>query len=178
MRLSSLFLAAACSLFVSCSSVRDIELQVFGSPQQNTNTKGSKGRVVYVRAYPLVGEASVDGFWQAPFKALWVDDAQPKLDGIKFGGDRVECEVLPPSSSAEIENAAATADLKGVPGEVTHIGVLAMFRNCDPPHGRLVLTKDEADDGPVYIVVDEQNQMANSLQRHPELKQAQEKEPQ
>ena len=178
MRPSLLFFAALCGAFASCSSIRDIDLRVIGNPQQNTSIKGSPGRVVYVRAYPLVGQASVAGFYQAPFSSLWVDDARPEIQGIQFGGDYVECDVLPPASSAESKSIAPTVALKGVPGEVTHIGVLAMFRNCEPPHGRLVLTKDEAADGPVYIVVDKQDHKANSLQKHADLQQAEEKESQ
>ena len=178
MRPSLLFFAALCGAFASCSSIRDIDLRVVGNPQQNTSIKDRPGRVVYVRAYPLVGQASEVGFYQAPFGSLWVDDARPEIQGIKFGGDYVECDVLPPASIAESEAKASKVELKGVPGEVTHIGVLAMFRNCEPPHGRLVLTKDEAADGPVYIVVDKQDHKANSLQKHADLQQAEEKESQ
>ena len=158
MKRSLLFLLALSSGFASCNSVRDIALRVSGDEGQNARTKG-KGRVVYVRAYPLVGERSKAAFEKADFGQLWVDE--PKVDQMVLNGDIVPFEVMPSDGGGDAN--AVDSTLKGVAAEVTHIGVLAMFRNCKPPFHKIVMTKDEAEDNLIVIWVNEENFRMNEL---------------
>ena len=107
MKPSLLLLLALSSAFASCNSVRDIALRVSGDEGQNARTKG-KGRVVYVRAYPLVGERSKAAFEKADFGQLWVDE--PKVDQMVLNGDIVPFAVMPSEGGGDANAVDLLAD--------------------------------------------------------------------
>jgi type VI secretion system VasD/TssJ family lipoprotein len=160
MKITNFFLLAASAALSGCSSMADIEIALRGSDRQNRSEAGD-GNVVSVRIYRLKGEPAKEAFLRASFSQLW---SQNSAEGMALDGDVLSLDVVP-SDSLLATSGEGLPVLKGVPPEVTHIGVLAMFRNCKPPEHRIVLSKDEADDLEVFVEVDGSVNKLNTRER-------------
>lgn len=160
MKIVTTMFLTACLVLAGCSSMVDIEFAMRGDDEQNRSESG-EGNVVYVRVYRLKGEPARTAFEKAPFSQLWSKNA---ADGMELDGAVLNLDLLP-NETLLANSGDGVPVLKAVPPEVTHIGVLAMFRNCKPPHDRIVLTKAEAEDREVFVEVAGSANKLNSRER-------------
>jgi type VI secretion system VasD/TssJ family lipoprotein len=130
---ATVLLAAVALSFGSCSSVKDYELGLHGSPGLNPN-ENNRPNPVRVKVLRLKGDESAKAFESADFDDLWVNPMQAK--GVVVDGEAQTLDVHPREGRVPLM-------LKQVPAEVTHVGVLGLFNNPVTGKDRVVLTRDE-----------------------------------
>ena len=131
---SSMWLASAAWLLAGCGST--IEVTFYGDDDQNLDKDG-QACTAHARVYFLKGRDAAAVFASTSPNSIW--ELGPS-SGMRYEGP-VQTAVIPPD--AEI---AASVELSSAPSDVTHVGILAFFRNCRPRYQRCLMTRTQAGD--------------------------------
>lgn len=121
-------------LLAGCSSA--IEVTFYGDEDQNLDKDGH-ACTAHARVYFLKGLDAAAAFASTSPQRIW---ERGPVRGMRYEKP-VQTATIAPSGDL-----AASVALGSAPSEVTHVGVVAMFRNCRPVFQRCILTRAQAAD--------------------------------